>query len=190
MPILRYTEGAVTVTLNEGLDRFVRQALEAAGGETLRILESLAGGVAADAARDWYAPGTGVTRRTGETGRTDVVETVSVDEVRVSVGSTALDRAKYVHRPGRLSTATEEITRDEYDREKARGGAAARMVFRARRDRADEVKAGKCYRIVHNPKASDGKYLLSELVTKPAKSKINAALPDIGRAIAGKAGGA
>ena len=186
MSTLQYTDGSVTVTLDGGLEAFVRQALTAAGGETLRIVEDLAEGVASEAGAAWYGPD-GVTRRTGTSGTIDVVERVSPDEVRVSVGSTDLAKAKYVHRPGRLSTTTKEITREEYDAARHLGGTAG-MVFKARRTKGNAI-AGKCYRIIHNPLASDGKYLLSELVTKPARAKLKAAAVELGNAIAARAGG-
>lgn len=185
MSTLRYNDGGVTVTLDGGLDAFVRQALDAAGGEALTIVEELAEEVAAEAGAAWYGPD-GVTKRTGKSGQIDVVETVSPDEVRVSVGSLDLDKAKYVHRPGRLSTTVEEITKEVYETAKNRPGAA--LVFHARRDRPGITK-GAYYRVVHNPLAKDGKYLLSELVTKPARARLKASATALGEAIAARVGG-
>lgn len=189
MATLRYTDGPVTVTLDGGLEALVRKALDAAGGEALRIVEELAEGVADEAGDKWYQPGTGVTRRTGKSGRIAVVETVSESEVRVRVGSVDVDKAKFVHRPGRLSTSVEEITQTAYKAERAKGGAAAKLVFHARKDdEAAGVKKGLYYRKVHNPLASDGKYLLPELVSKPARQAVKDALPKLGKAISDKAG--
>lgn len=89
MPVTRYTDGGVTVTLNGDLEAFVRKALEASVGGCLAIMEKEAETIAAAARRDWYSP-TGVTRVTGKGG--DIVALTTVDtakgEVRVSVGST------------------------------------------------------------------------------------------------------
>lgn len=188
MGTLRFNDGDVTVTLDGGLEDFVRRVLDAAAGETVRVMETAAEEVASDASSKWYGP-QGVTRRTGRSGNIDTVTTVSDTAVRVSVGSTDLEKAKYVHRPGRLSTAAVEITAAEYRAEKAKGGALAKLVFHARKDRRDAgVKAGRFYKLIGNPKASDGKYLLPELVTKPAKAKSKEIIRDLGAAIATRAG--
>lgn len=190
MGTLRYDDGSVTVTLDGGLEDFVRRALDAAGGETVRIMEAAAEEVRAKAAADWYAPGTGVTRRTGKSGDIQVITTVSPDEVRVSVGSPDIAKAKHVHRPGRLSTVAIEITQTEYKATRAKGGAQADLVFHARKDRPDAgVKAGNYYRLDGSPKAADGKFLVPELVRKPMRAKIKAITPDLARAITSKLGG-
>lgn len=188
MATLRFTDGPVTVTLDGGLEAFVRKALDAVAGETVRLVEGAAEDLATQAGTSWYdSSGPGVRRRTGRSGRMGVVTTVSENEVRVSVGSLDLDRAKYIHRPGPLSTVVEEVTKAVYEYEKNR--AKAGQYFHARKDRPDAgVKAGLYYRIVPSPDANDGKYLLVELVRKPGQVRIKALLPELGRAIADKVG--
>lgn len=194
---LRYSDGSVTVSLDGSeMEAIVRRALDAAGGETLRMMEAAAEEVAANARSDWYAPGTGVTRKTGKSGDVQVVTTVSDTEVRVSVGSTDAEmvgskpRAVLIHRPGRLSTRLVEITDAEYRRAKEQGGIPAKMVFRSRRDDPKKgVKKGLCYRSEHNPLASDGKFLVPALIRSPMSIKVKAIAPELARAIIKRAGG-
>lgn len=184
---LRFTDGSVSVTLDGGLERFVRKALDAAGGETVRILETAGAEVAAKSRADWYGDGTGVTRRTGKSGDVVTTTTVSDKEVRVRVGTTDVAKAKFVRRPMPLSTVAIPITSSEYYYAKKAGGAVAKTVFRARADKKGEgVKSDKWYRIVPNEKASDGKYLLQELIGKPARAKVKEITPALGRAIAAR----
>ena len=187
MGVTRYKSGDVTVTLDGGLEAFVRKALEAAGGETLRIMEAAGTELATKARSDWYG-GDGVTKRTGSSGDIVDVTTVSDREVRVSIGSTDLKKAKYVHRPGRLSTRDVEITDSEYWAAKRAGGTEAQTVFRARKagKAGSGIEVGRYYRSESNPKASDGKFLLAEFIRKPAAAKIKAITPELGRAIAAR----
>lgn len=187
MGTTRFTDGSVTVTLDGGLEDFVRRALDAAAGETVRIMEAAAGEVAASAESKWY---TEVKRRTGRTGDVQVVTTVSADQVRVSVGSTDLKNAIYVHRPGRFSTVPVEIDAADYSAAKRKGGAAGSMVFHARvTNKAQGVEAGRYYRREANPAASDGKYLVPELIRAPMKLKIREITPALGQAVAKRSGG-
>lgn len=186
MATTRYNDGSVTVTLDGGLEAFVRSALESVAGETVRLMEEAAEEVAAKARADWYAPGTGVRRLTGRTGDVQVITTISDSEIRVSVGSTDKG-AIYVHRPGRLSTRPTEITSDDYAAAKRKGGIPASLVFHARRaNKASGVESGHYYRLAHNPDASDGKYLLPVLIRAPMKAKIRAITPELGRSIAAR----
>lgn len=184
-----YRSGSVSVSLDEGLANFVRQAAEAASGGALSILEREAETVAQSARADWYGPD-GVKRRTGTSGDIAVVTVVTDDEVRVSVGSTDLEKAKYVHRPGPLSRTVREITEADYWQAKRAGGIQADLVFAARKgDSKRGIVAGRWYRSVANPLASDGKYLLAELIRKPMNRAVRAVTPEIGRAITDRAGG-
>lgn len=193
MGTTRYTDGNVTVTLDDGLEKLVRRSLEAVAGETVRILEAAAEDVAGTAREAWYdvEGGRGVHKRTGRSGRVEVVTTVSDSEVRVSVGSTDLERAKYIHRPGRLSTVAVEIDKATYYEAKRKGGPSASLVFHAKKDDKDAgVEAGRYYKKTGSPDASDGRYLLVELLRKPGQARIKAVLPELGQAVARKAGGA
>jgi hypothetical protein len=183
----RYTSGGVTVALDAGLDAFVRALVSASETETIRILEAAADGEAARAEAAWYGP-EGVTKRTGKSGDIDRVTTFDVDrgEVRVSVGSTdARPDAKgkgvvpyYVRRPGPLSLVDRFVTQGEWwawkKGEKPVGRAGTK---------------GKTNWIIResNPKASDGKYLVVELIRKPVAARLLEITPELGRAIAARA---
>jgi hypothetical protein len=190
MGSLRYSEGGVTVTLDgTEMEDLVRRALDAAAGETVRVMEAAAQEVANDAQRDWYAAGTGVTRRTGRSGNITVITTVSDDEVRVSVGSTDTDlvrnargalapRAAVVRRPGPLSLVDELVDQGTWWEWK-----------KARKPVGKPGTAGeKNWTIrVPNPNASDGKFLVQELIRKPMRVKVRVVTPELGRAIAARA---
>lgn len=196
----RYTSGGVTVTLSGELEEFVRRAVDQAAGATVRVMEAAAEEVATDARSWWYATGTGVTRRTGRSGDVEVVTTVSDEEVRVTVASTdtttvrdargrSAPRAAVIARPGVFSTLAVEIARTEYKRQKARGKPQSDLVFHARRSKPSVgVESGKYYRLDHNPDASDGRYLVPELIQKPMRVKVKVITPELGRAIAARMG--
>lgn len=156
----RFTDGNVTIALDDGLERLVRDLLSAAETETVRILEAAAEEVAAEARGKWY---TMVDKETGRSGDIQVVTTFDTGrgEVRVSVGSTDTRKAGskplpvYVHKPGWLSV-------------KPRAGTKGRPP---------------------NPKANDGAFLLVELVRKPTLRKVKLITPELGRAIAARVNG-
>lgn len=182
----RYTEGGVTVTLDDGLERFIRAALDAATTETVRILEAAAEEELVRAEAAWYDPSTGVTRQTGRSGQLEVVTTISADEVRVSLQSTDTSRvggkprAALIRRPARLSLVEELVTQGEWWEWKRGGKPVGRRGSAGKSDWSI---------LVPNPNASDGRQLVSELIRKPMKARVKAILPAIGRAIALKAGG-
>lgn len=179
MAVTRFKSGDVTLTLSGDLEAIVRNAVRQVSGGLLDAMEAAAAEVADEARSDWYSAEEGVTRRSGRSGVLDVVTTVTEAEVRVSLGSTA-EYAHLVRRPGALSTAVEEITEGEYFGLKR----AKRACFRARTTRPREgIEAGKFYKIIHNPKASDGKSLVVELVRKPMRARIGALSPQIRTAI-------
>lgn len=184
----QYRSGDVTTTLDDGLNAFVRGLLSAAETETVRVLEAAAESVQTDATAQWYQVRTGVRRRTGRSGDIQVVTTFSEVEVRVSVGSTDLAKAKYVHRPGRLSTSAVEVEKGEYSEAKRQGGVRAGLYFHARRaDPANGVETGKYYRKIISSDASDGRFLLPYLVTSPMRAKLKELAPELGRAIVKRA---
>lgn len=186
MGVTRYRDGAVTVTLDGALEDLVKRAVDAAGGESVRVLQRRAEEVAAKARADWYAKGTGVNRKTGKSGDVQVVTTVSPSEVRVSVGSTDTEmvgtkpRALLVHRPGRLSLVEKLVTRDEWWAWK-----------RARKPVGKPGTKGGADWVVYeaNPDASDGKYLVPELLRKPAVVKLKDAIPELTAAFGSRVGG-
>lgn len=192
MPITRYTEGGVTITLDGGLEDFVRRALSAASAETVRVMEAAAQEVAEKARADWYAPGTGVEKDTGKSGDIQVVTTVSSDEVRVSVGSTDTElvngkpRAVYIHRPNRLTLVKKQVTVEEYWKTpKAQRANFHPLPADPKHHRPADSGTGPWIWVV-NPKASDGKFLLTELVRKPMRAKVRTITPEIAKAIAKK----
>lgn len=175
-----YRQGGVEVTLDVDIEALIRQAASAATGGALEAMEAAAEEVAADARRQWYGPPTGVTRETGQSGEIEVVTTVNDEEVRVSLGSTDTRRAGgkplvvYVRRPRRTSMVDEEITAAEYHRLRREG------------KEAHHLQSGKYVRPVLNPAASDGKFLLAELIRNPMKRRSKQLAAEIGRAIAAR----
>lgn len=182
MSTVRYTQGLATVGVTFDEERFLRDAMASVSGGVVEAIEAAGEAVASQARRDWY---TQVTRRTGRSG--DVGTTVTIDtnkeKATVSVGSTDLEKAKYVHRPGRLSTVPVEITEKEYRDARAKGGAVAATVFHARKTQPGKTEAGKWYRSEHSPNANDGKYLIGELIRKPMTQAMKALQPQILEAI-------
>jgi len=195
MSELRFRDGDVTVTLDGGLEAFVRKALDAAAGETVRLMEAAAEEVASKARATWYGTSNlSVQRRTGKSGDIRVFTTVSDTEVRVSVGSTDLEKAIYVHTSGPLSQVAVEITKAEYDKRKSAarrdnvvGGGG---VFKARRTNMSYgIIKDHYYAIEMNKRAGDRKYLVPNLIRKPMKAKIKAITPALGKAIADRVRG-
>jgi hypothetical protein len=185
MAITRYTEGGVTITLDGALEDLVRRALEAAGGETLRLMEAAAEEIAAKGRAEWYAPGSGVTKKTGKSGDIQVVTTASENEVRVSVGSTDTGkignkpRAVLIHRRGRLSLEPKLVSRAEWWAWKKAGKPVGKAGT-----------TGDSWTIhVPSDKASDGKFLVAELIRKPMRAKVKAITPELAKAIATKISG-
>lgn len=192
MTTTRFTDGDVIVTLDLDTAAIVRQAANAASGGLVEVLEAELGAAASEASAAWYGQ-EGVTRRTGSSGDIEVVTTVGENEVRVSMGSTDLRKAIYVHRPGATSMIAVEIAEGEYQRVKVaqhKAGKAALLinaegVFHAKHAQKDRgIEANHFYKLAPNLKASDGKHLLPELIRKPAKVRIDAAMPRIQAAIA------
>lgn len=188
MGTTRYTDGNVTITLDDGLERWCRAILDEAQREMVGQAEALAQEVASAAQGQWYDQ---VQKRTGKSGDITVVTTFDAarDTVRVTVGSTdtRLTKGKpvavLVHRPTALSEVMTEITRREYN--EARAAGRAKEVVHARRgDKARGIVAGKFYRFTHNPKASDGKNLMVELIRKPFTLRLKKAIPNMSRVIA------
>lgn len=183
----RYSDGGVTVTLDGGLEEWMRSLLSAAETETVRVIEDAADAEARKSEDAWYGPG-GVTRRTGRSGEIKRVTIFSPGEVRVSVGSTdqRIDSQKkkltplYVRRPGPLSLIDKYVTQGEWWAWKEARKPVGKAGSKGKSDWVIRVP---------NPKASDGKFLMVELVRKPVTAMIKAIAPDIAQAIATKASG-
>ena len=90
MTTTRYTQGDVTVTVTDDVAAYVEElARNALPAGLLDAMLAEANAQAGEARSAWYAPGSGVTRRSGRSGDIEVTTTVSDTEVRVSVGSVA-----------------------------------------------------------------------------------------------------
>ncbi len=188
MGTTRYTDGNVTITLDDGLEKWCRSILDEAQREMVTQAETEAQAVADAAKGQWYEQ---VQKRSGKSGDITVVTTFDAarDVVRVTVGSTdtRLNKGKpvavLVHRPSSLSQIATEITRREYS--DARAAGRSKDVVHARRgDKARGIVAGKFYRFSHNPKAADGKNLMVELIRKPFTLRLKKAIPNMARVIA------
>lgn len=184
---IRFTDGDTTVTLDGAMEDLVRRALNAAAD--VRVLEDKAAQVASGARSAWYASGTGVSRRTGKSGDVETVTTVSETQATVSIGSVDLAKAKYVHRPGRLSLVKVEVTREVYWETPKKLRANYKPLSEDKKTgRPGDIGMGP-YIWQVNPKASDGKFLLPELVRKPAAVALEEAIPALTAAFAAKVGG-
>lgn len=181
-----YRDGPATIRVTADFAAILRQALQNASGGCLDALEAEAEKVQQDASAQWYGPN-GVNKRKGTTGDIAVSTEVQPTKVKVSVGSTDLKNAIYVHRPGPLSLIAVEITKDEYRRVKKTDKKAT--VFHARKSMPEaKVEAGKYYRSEPNPNASDGRYLLPLLVSSPYRKASKGLKPLIEAAIAKRVG--
>ena len=185
MAALRYRSGGSSVTvgreLADLLDRIEGGAFKAgreALGEAARV-------VAEQAARQWYQQ---VDRETGESGRLDHGVALTPSSLRGYVET--LDRRRSggkpviysIHRPGPLSVLTGTgLSRADY--------TAAMRTFRATgalpegiegRFNAQGRPVGLRRKDPSNPKASDGKYLVPELLTKPMKARAKALRKTLG----------
>lgn len=172
----RYRDGAVTVTLDGGLEAFVRKAVEASLRVPLSVLEAEAEVVAAEGRGKWYKE---VNRRTGRSGDIRVVTTVSTTEVRVSIGSTdtRLDKrgraaALFVRAPGPLSQLQRRATKEEYRQARAAGKSHGSALWVS----------------YDNPKRSDGHFLIQTLVRKPGQALAKATAQKLSVALAREMG--
>lgn len=164
MSVIQFKDGSTTCVLTNGLDEYVRKAIAAASKGSVAVLERAAEALATDARSKWYDPANGgVQRDTGKSGVIRVVTTVSDASVSVAIGSADLAKAKYVHRPGRLSLVDKEVSQGDF-------------FATPKRLRVGLID-GKYYISEINPLCSDGKFLLSELVTKPGKKKLEETVP-------------
>ena len=188
MSVTKYKDGLVSVAVDFDQAALLKLAVNAATGGMLDVMETAAEQVATDARAAWYSRDN-VTRRTGKSGDIQVVTTISEHEVRVSIGSTDLKKAIYVHRSRATATEAVEIDEDEYRRlkvAKKKGGSVA-IVFHARRNNPNQhIEFGKYYRVQALEITRDGKLLVPELVRKPGKIKFAAAIPAVKAAIAAR----
>jgi hypothetical protein len=153
----RYKSGDVSVSLDFDLERFISVQVGSISRQVGDALLEQLEPVAIEAENQWYQQ---VDRKTGRSGQIAAVLTYSLEAVRVDVGS--LDRRTsktgkpvvvFIKRPSATSTILEPVSAQTwYD--------------------TDEIMRSK-YPFIkrRNPKASDGKNLLNELIKKPVKAK-------------------
>lgn len=192
----RFRDGAVTVTLDDGLARFVRNLLSAAESATVARLEVEAKAVADAAEREWYGLN-GVTRETGLSGDIGVVTTInrSRGTVTVSVGSTDTSkvgkqgkpRVVFIHRPGRNALVKKQVTHAEYwETVESLRANYHPLPANPKSGRPADVGTGP-YVWVKNPAASDGAFLLTKLVRAPMKARIKVIAAELGKDIVKRA---
>lgn len=160
---VRYTTGGVTVTLSGELAEWARAAVDEGERELVQQLVTIGDEEASKARGLWYQQ---VDRRTGKSGDIQSVLVLSDTEARVSVGSTDTRVAGrkpvplWVHRPGPFSVKHRSATEAE-------------------------TTKGKGKRVTYpNPKASDGKFLVVELIRKPVRARFQVEIQNLGRALA------
>lgn len=170
---LRLSNGAAALTLSGDLEGMARRILERASRGAGGVLLQAAEDVQTSASARWYQQ---VRRRTGKSGH--IVSTLDIREnsAVVKVGSTDDRVGKggkpsvvFVHRPGALSTVERPATDAEYHARRSAGMSRAQAYW---------IKSEQ-----PNPLASDGGYLLLELVRRPFRAAVKSALKDIKKEI-------
>jgi hypothetical protein len=153
--------------IEEDIERELLQAIDNATGGVVEPMMAGLRGVAAGAQGAWYQL---VDRETGTHGVIDASLTIEGSTVTMSVGSLATDVggrgvpvSRVVHKPG--PTSTVEITQAA----SAPLPTGGRIVAR---------KGDKVVVKMPNPKRSDGKGLLVELVERPAREVLDRLIDD------------
>lgn len=208
MPVTRFQQGGVTVTLTGDLEAFVRSALSNAERSALNVMEEHAAQLAATARREWYGP-SGVNRETGKSGDIQVVTTVDTARgvVRVSIGSTDVRKAgktgkplaAFIHQHWTSSLRAKAVTRDEWFAWRRKGAPVLPPPDDAwwsgatnGRRNGEGLKKGLWY--IQTTGAAEGKemapngrgYLIQTLVRKPAKDMVTSLAPELGRLLASR----
>ena len=176
MSVTQIKDGSVVVAIGDDLQRFVDGLVARVETSAIKVLRKECDRVASEARAAWYGP-KGVNRETGKSGDIRVIETVDIGrgEIRFSVGSTDTRLAGtkplpvVIHRPGRLSTVLVACTPAAWYAapEPLRGPWLP-----------GPPKVPQLFR--HNPAASDGKFLLTEMVRKPMRAAAKTAAAQIG----------
>lgn len=169
---LQFTSGGAALNLSGDLEGMARRILERASRGAGKLLLQVAEDVQSSASARWYQQ---VRERTGKSGR--IVSTLDIREnsAVVKVGSTDDRVGKggkpsvvFVRRPGALSTIERPATDAEYHARRSAG-----------------MKAGEAYWVRQpNPLASDGGYMLLELVRRPFRAGVKASLSKVKKEIA------
>ena len=146
--------GEVTLKMSADFRAIMERIAGGAQAETVEQVYAMVSLVAEDATQEWYRQ---VERETGKSGQVVAAWREVGDRLDFMVGNsdtrtdgkTGKPLLYYVHRPGPFSTKTRRATEAEQEADRAAG----------RRPRAF-VK-------YPNPRRSDGKYLVVELIRKP-----------------------
>ena len=179
--MITVSQGGATVSISGEMEAMLKRLVGRCETSTVRECRRIGEEVASEARASWYGSD-GVTKRTGKSGQIRAVESIDLarGEVRVSVGSidtrTAGKTAKpvpvYVHRPGRVSLIEVPVDRTRWMA--TTKSLRVPIAFAASGDPLYRIK-------VANPKASDGKFLLTETVKKPVRARIKAVAEAIAR---------
>jgi len=169
---LRLTSGGAALNLSGDLEGMARRILERSSRGAGKLLLQVAEDVQGSASSRWYQQ---VRRRTGKSGH--IVSTLDIREnsAIVKVGTTDDRIGKggkpsvvFVRRPGALSTIERPATDAEYHTRRSAG-----------------MKPGEAYWVRQpNPLASDGGFLLLELVRRPIRTGVKQSLTAIKKEIA------
>ena len=166
MSVTTIRDGEATLKMSADFRAIIDRIADGAQAATVEQVYAVVSMVKADAKREWYRQ---VDRETGKSGDVRASWEESGDRLHFKIGNSDKRTDKrtgkpilfYVHRPGPLSEVSRKSTEAERIEMVQRGERASRYIK------------------VPNPKASDGRYLLAELITKPmndAKRKIAARL--------------
>lgn len=150
-------EGEVTLKMSADFRAIIERIAGGAQAETVEQMYAMVSLVAADASADWYRQ---VDRESGKSGVVLASWEEKGDQLVFKIGNsdTRLDKRTgkpvlyYIHRPGPLSSRSRKATEAEREADRAAG----------RRPRV--------WTQYPNPRASDGKFLMVELIRKPANA--------------------
>lgn len=149
-------DGEVTLKMKADFRAIIERIGGGAQAATVEQVYAMFSLIASDASSEWYRQ---VDRESGKSGVVSAAWEEKGDKLNFSVGNNDNRRDKktgkpilyYIHRPGPLSTHSRKATASE---------------------READIAAGRKPRVrvnYPNPKASDGKYLVVELIRKPAR---------------------
>lgn len=162
--------GEVTLKMNADFARIIGRIEDGAQAATVQQTYALVSLVADDARADWYRQ---VDKETGASGTVSAGWQERGTRLSFRIGNSDARKDKksgkpilfYVHRPGPFSTKDRRATETEKQRARDMGQRAPSRVK------------------YPNPKASDGRFLLAELITLPANAMRRKLMQRLGRDI-------
>lgn len=185
--------GSATVLVGPELSQFLDKIEDATlQGVRTRLkhdLEQLKN----QAEADWYQQ---VKKRTGKTGTLKVVEIIRNNELVYQIQPVDMNdkvsgkwRGFFVHRPSALSLVGEPLDDSEYANVMSTYRATGSLPkgFAAKETDSNGRPTG-IYRTEPNPLASDGKFLVPELLTRPANKLKDNLVKTLGQQISALAG--